>query len=148
MNGKGVVTELDGKKAKVRVTNGSECMSCPSRSYCHGDESRTHDIVVINEYGAHVSDHIVFEADTGKVIISAALIWILPIISMIAGYIIAHRFAGGFWSICAAFVFLAGSYFILKLIDTAITGGKSFYPRIVQILDTPESISEFCENHK
>ena len=143
MRGKGVVVLLDGNKAKVRVTSESECMACSSRSHCFGGETRPREIAVINDFGAKVSDHVVFEADAGRVVISAALIWILPVLSMIVGYIVADRFAGGFWPVGSAFLFLAGAFFILRFIDKAVSGGKTFYPKISKIIDTPESCREF-----
>ena len=132
---KGIVMSLEGNKAKVKVTADTECTGCPSSSHCHGMSNRDREIIVINEYGAHVSNHVIFEADTGKVILSAVLLWILPLLSMILGYIITSRFVGGFWPIGSAFLFLAGSFLILKLIDNAVSGGKAFYPRISKIVN-------------
>ena len=140
MKGSGIVVSLDGRRAKVKVTSGDACHGCASRSNCVGGMNRESEIFVINECGAHISDHVVFEADTHKVILSAALLWILPLIFMITGYVVATRFTAGFWPMFVAFLFLAGSFFLLKFIDTAISGGKTFYPRITKILDASEPI--------
>ena len=148
MTGKGVVLSLDGNRAKIRVTIDTECMECPSKSHCHGGGLREREIVVINDYGARVSDTVVFDADTGNMILSAALIWILPLISMIVGYIVADRFAEGAWPIIAAFAFLAASFLVLKLVDTAVTGGRAFYPRVSRVLGDSEAEKDFCrETH-
>ena len=90
MTGKGIVIETDGGKAKVRVPPSTACIGCPSKSHCHGGEMKPRDIIVINDSGAKVTDAVVFEADTWKMIVSATLIWILPVVSMIVGYLIAE----------------------------------------------------------
>ena len=148
MKGSGIVVSLDGRKAKVKVTSGDVCQGCASSDHCIGEINREREIFVINEYGAHISDHVVFEADTHKVILSAALLWILPLLSMITGYLVTASFTAGFWPIFAAFLFLAGSFFLLKFIDTAVSGGKTFYPRITKILDDSETIQNSCEDSK
>ena len=142
MNGKGVITSLDGMKAKVSVTTGSECMACPTRRNCFGGNPGKREITVINDYGANVSDHVVFEADTAKVILSASLIWIIPLMAMIIGYLIAGRFTSGGLPIAAAFLFLAGSFLILKVIDHFVSGDRMFYPIITKIIKNPEDIQE------
>ena len=145
MNGKGVVTSREGIKAKVKVTIGSECMNCQSRSNCFGKVPDGREITVINDYGANVSDNVVFEADTWKVILSATLIWIIPLLSMIAGYVVARRFAEGFLPIGAAFIFLCFSFVVLRLIDNAVSGGRTFYPRITKITDSSKAASAYCD---
>ncbi|MCD6308682.1 MAG: SoxR reducing system RseC family protein [Candidatus Latescibacteria bacterium] len=144
MNGMGIVVDVAGAKAKVRVNAGAECMGCPSKSFCHGSEMKLRDIMVMNDPGAHVSDRVVFESEPGKVLFLAVVIWIVPILSMIAGYVIADRFVSGFWPIAGAFVFLACSFVALKLVDSAVTGGTSFYPKITLIVDQNTAADEVC----
>jgi positive regulator of sigma E activity len=112
MNGEGIVTALRGEKALVRVTTNSAggCASCAARSQCHsGGNGGGREITVLNDYGAEVADRVSFEADPGKVILSAALIWMLPIVAMFVGYLAGTRFGGGFVPIAAALLFLAAS---------------------------------------
>ena len=142
MNGKGIVIKTSGDRATVRVTVGAECAACPSKHHCHG-EAKPRDIVVINDSGARVSDHVFFEADPWKMVFSAALIWILPVLSMIVGYIVADRIAGGIVPIVSAFVFLGGSFAVLKVVDRLITGGRTFYPKISRILASPDDLNDF-----
>ena len=134
MKCEGTVISVDGAKAKVTVTTTSECMGCSSKSHCHSGLTGSREITVINECGAKVSDNIIFETTAGKFIVSAALIWILPLISMIIGYIVGERFADGFWPIGAAFVFLVLAFAFLKVLDKAISGGRTFYPVIMRVI--------------
>ena len=134
MKCEGIVISVDGTKSKVRITTAPECTGCPSKSHCHTGDTSSREITVINEYGAGISDHVVFESDTGKVIFSAAMIWIVPLLSMFVGYFVGTRFAGGFLPIVTAFVFLILAFIFLKFLDNTLSGGRTFYPRITKIL--------------
>jgi len=134
MKCEGAVISVDGMKAKVKVTTTSECMGCSSKSHCHSGFAGSREITVVNECGAKVSDNIIFETSPGKFVLSATLIWILPLIAMILGYIVGERFADGFWPIGAAFVFLVLAFAFLKVLDKAISGGKTFYPVISRVI--------------
>ncbi|MFC1692265.1 SoxR reducing system RseC family protein [Candidatus Latescibacterota bacterium] len=145
MKGTGIVTSIDRNKAKVMVTTGAECFGCPSKSHCTDGIPTKREIVVINESSAKVTDYVIFESDTGKVILSAALIWIIPLVSMIVGYVVAQLFTGGFWPVGAAFLFFAGSFILIKLIDRIVSGGTAFYPKITQIAEAPERENQTCD---
>jgi len=147
MNGRGIVTSIRGGKAMVRVSSNTEggCASCAARSGCHAGGYSGREITVLNDFGAKVDNLVAFEADPGKVLLSAALIWILPIIAMFIGYLAGTRLGGGFIPIAAALIFLAASYFVLRFVDRAVSGGRSFYPRIVSIID---ETSAGCEPEK
>jgi len=134
MNCQGTVLSVDGNKAKVKVLTSLECMSCQSRNHCPAETGGTRIITVINEYGAKVSDYVVFEADTGKVILSAILLWIVPLIAMIIGYIAGERFAGGLWSIGVALIFLVTTFALIKLLDSKLSDSSTFYPFISKII--------------
>ncbi len=146
MKGTGVVVSLEGDKARVKVTSGDVCQGCAQREHCIGEKPHDSEIIVINDFGARISDYIIFEANTGKVILSAVLVWILPILFMIVGYIISASFFTGFWPIGVSFLFLAGSFLFLKLINTAVSGGKTFYPRVTKILDASNKGKNFIKD--
>ncbi len=134
MKCEGVVISVDGMKSKVMITKAPECTGCPSSSHCHFGDTSSRKITVINECGAEISDLIVFESDAGKVIFSAAMIWIVPLLSMFVGYFAGTKFASGIWPVVSAFVFLILAFIFLKFLDNTLAGGKTFYPRITKIL--------------
>ena len=144
MKGHGVVTSLDGNKAYVQVTRESECMGCASKSHCGFGDQNSRKIVVINDRGAGVSDTVIFEAESMKVILSSVLIWIVPLLAMMVGYFVVKRFSGGFLPIGASLLFLVGAFGGLKFMDDKLSGGRSFYPYITRIVDSSESIPDSC----
>ena len=147
MRGQGMVVSLSGNKAVVRTTLSSGCTGCASRSSCLSTERADREIAVLNDYGASVGSRIVFEADPGKVVLSSVLLWVLPILAMIAGYLSGELLGGGIIPIAAAFLFLALSFALLRSIDRAVSGGRTFYPRIIAVLDPSEG-SPTCDEHK
>lgn len=146
MNGRGIVVSVHGYKASVQVTGEAGCAGCAGKNTCYSAGNQGREITVINDFGAAVSDRVIFEADPGKVILSSILIWIVPIAAMIAGYLAGSRFGGGIIPIAAGFLFMGLTYFFLRLLDRAISGGRSFYPQITEILYPPEDAESFCEH--
>ena len=143
----GTVTSIEGNKAKVQVTAAAECMECSAHCHSRPDGSNKREIFVSNDHGARVSDRVVFEAEPGKVVLSAVLVCIVPIVAMIAGYIVAQRFSSGFVPIAAAFIFLGCAFVLLKLVDLLVTGGRAFYPKIIRIIDPlNDECSELNDN--
>lgn len=135
MRSRGIVVSIEGDKCRVSVNAGAECMGCPSKNHCNMGEGKGKTVLVINKCGAEVSDHVIFESDPSKVLLSSFLIWILPIISMFLGYFIVNNFVQGAWPILASLAFLFLSFFLLRLIDKAIAGGNAFYPVAVEKAD-------------
>ena len=144
MTGQGVIVSLKGNKATVKVTSEYECTGCAGKDHCYTNTHTNREITVVNEFGAQVSDKVVFEAEPGKVIFSAALIWILPIMAMIVGYLVGKQFGGGFLPIGAAFLFLGLTFLFLKILDNLIAGGKTFYPHVTAVVESFEDAAEYC----
>lgn len=144
MTGQGIITSIDGVKARVRVEAPSECAGCSAQGHCSSGGSGIREIVVINDCGAQVSEHVAFESDSGKVIVSALLVWIVPILSMIVGYLVAKHFSTGFLPIASAFLFLGLTFIVLKFIDERISGGRAFYPHITHVLGYTQNEPDRC----
>ena len=145
MKGHGVVTSLEGNKAYVQVTkDAAECTGCASKSHCGFGDENNRKILALNDRGAVVSDSVIFEAESIKVILSSVLIWIVPLLAMMVGYVVVKRFSGGFLPIGASLFFLVAAFFCLKFLDDKLSGGRSFYPNITRIIDSPESMPESC----
>ena len=143
MEGKGLITSVQGTRARVKISTGAECGGCVARDHCHGGGSQEREITVINTYGAEPGDFVMFEAQPSRVALSALLVWIVPVLAMIVGYMIAERLSGGFIPILMAFVFLVLAFAVLKVVDNAVSGGTSFYPAITGLADA-ESLTVEC----
>ena len=144
MDGKGTVVSVKGNRACVRVSGEAVCEGCAGKTQCYSHRQKDREITVVNDYGAVVDDQVVFTSDAGKVVLSAVLIWVVPLLAMIIGYLAGERLGGGIIPIAAAFLFMGLTFVLLKFLDQAVSGGRSFYPRITSVID-PDDTSTFCE---
>lgn len=111
------VESTQGEFAIVTVKRstacGDSCETCPSR--CN---TRSNKIKVRNPIGAVLGDRVVIEMETSKVLKSAFLVYILPLIMFFVGYIIGevYKMSETKSVICALSLFTL-TYIILSLID-------------------------------
>jgi sigma-E factor negative regulatory protein RseC len=147
MNGQGIVSSVDRQsgRARIRMSSHSECGGCMSRSHCSLGSPGDREILAIDECGVTPGDYVEFVSDPGKVVLSSFLVWIVPIMAMMVGYFAAARFSSGIVPIIASLFFLMLAFFLLRIIDMKISGGQSFYPRIVRILPSQEI---GCDHHR
>lgn len=144
MNGTGRVVSVADGRAQVSVTASESCTGCSVRNQCHSATGNSKTITALNHADALPGDTVVFEVDSSRVVFSAVLVWIMPLVFMVAGYLIAERIAGGMIPIIAAFVCFGIAFLLIKLIDRAVSGGTSFYPVITSIIDNPPVDGNSC----
>lgn len=103
MQQKAIVKELTPHgEAVVAVERKSACSGdCDS---CHGCAHQTEIVMVTahNDAGAKPGDIVQVESETGRVLRLALLLYIMPMILMIGGYLLP--FVQGNWKILAAFL--------------------------------------------
>ncbi len=146
MRGRGKVVSRVGTRATVRVVMGGGCAGCASHGTCMSSGRVDREIEVLNDCHASEGDTVVFVADPGKVVLASILLWVVPILAMIAGYLAGEAFGGGVVSIIVAFVCLALSFGALALVNRMAAGGRMFHPRIVAVVGPDDDPDEMCGN--
>lgn len=128
------VFSLDGRDgATVEVVRRSACSGdCKSCGGCSGDE-RVMRVRALNSAGASVGDRVVIESSTKRVLTSAWVAYILPIILMVAFYFIPRGGEGT--KIACSFAGLAVGVGLCALYSKALGKKQSFSAEIVEILD-------------
>lgn len=127
----GVVLKTDGETAVVSVKRksacGDNCAMCTSAC-----TAESHRAKVINELGAKAGDTVILDADSSKVLKGALVLYLLPVVLMIAAYIIAEEMtkSSGI-AIASSLLSLVVSYCIIKLFDKRLAPKT----RISQIID-------------
>ena len=103
MQQKAIVKELlPNGGAVIAVERKSACSGdCDS---CHGCAHQTETVTVTahNDAGAEPGDKVQVESETGRVLRLALLLYIMPMILMIGGYLLP--FVQGNWKVLAAFL--------------------------------------------
>ena len=85
----GLVIETDNNIAKVKLTRHSECENCGSCSGQNEVIQRAH-----NKIGAKPGQRVFIEVENNNVLKAAFIVFILPLLSIAAGIIIAELVSG------------------------------------------------------
>lgn len=90
----GIVKSVDGESCicavKRKSACGENCATC--KAVCG---SREHNFTATNKVGAKKGDTVVIEMGTGKVLSAAFLVYILPLVSFLAGFAIFENMEKG-----------------------------------------------------
>lgn len=140
---KGVVIRLgvpDSGTAWVQTQRSSACKSCASRHSCNpGQGGKEMEVEALNTVGARVGDEIVLNLDTGPLLKATFLLYVFPILCMIAGAVVGHRFAlSRGWdpsglSALISLLTLGISFFLIRLRGNALSRKNAYKPQIVRI---------------
>jgi sigma-E factor negative regulatory protein RseC len=97
------------------------------------------EVEALNTVGARVGDEIVLNLDTGPLLKATFLLYVFPILCMIAGAVVGHRLAlsrGWDPSGLSAVISLAAlgvSFFLIRLRGNALARKNAYKPQIVRI---------------
>lgn len=117
----GIVFETHGQKASVRTSVHGHCTSCGS---CGGGGMSI--VTADNAIGAKEGQTVTVETEEHNANLSAFIIYLLPLLSPIAGYLIGYGIAWGLgkgetiFSVSGAVVFLAAALFFIKKYDKKV----------------------------
>jgi positive regulator of sigma E activity len=85
----GVVKSLSGKLAEITADTGTECKSCVLNGTCgQSTLSEGQTVYVINDICAKIGDVVEFEYDEKELLKGTFVVYMVPFISMIAGFVI------------------------------------------------------------
>lgn len=92
MKNTGVITEIKGNKAKIKFIRESACGgNCES---CSGCSTKPIEIYIENTLNAKLYDKVEVETETGKILFSAFLLYIFPLIALVLSYLLSVRYLG------------------------------------------------------
>lgn len=126
----GIIRKLNNSEAEVEITRSSACgESCASCGLCPGQTAR---VFAVNDLNAQEGDTIVIDMADKKILGAAFLVYIVPIIMLIAGYFISNAlFHDESLAILTGFIFLAVTFIVLMRLDRGLK--RKYTPRIVEI---------------
>jgi sigma-E factor negative regulatory protein RseC len=116
----GIVVSAAGELVKVQMSRGERCEGCHA---CHAVGSSLMEVEAHNELGAKVGDVVEIYVEPAKLLGHSFILFIFPILMMIAGYFIVDYISGGSstssegYGILGAFSFLLLSLLMIKLYD-------------------------------
>ncbi len=136
----GVIEDVPGQKALVRIKKSSACATCESRGNCEVASGKSMVVEVVNDLGGGKGDHVELSVTSGAFLKLSLLVYILPVVALIAG-----AFAGGMCapflhmtptlaSVMGGFLVMGITFYALKRFDRSLRAKSEFHPRMTRIL--------------
>ena len=139
---RGIVIKLDSNTAWVKTTRTSACKTCSAKSSCNVVESgKEMEVQAINEAGAQVGDRIIISIDTASLLKASFLLYVFPILLMIAGAVIGQKAGPLFdidpslFSAVVGFLFFFISIWFVKSRGNTMALKNEYKPKIIRILN-------------
>jgi sigma-E factor negative regulatory protein RseC len=150
VNEQGIIEEVAGQNALVRIKKSSACGTCESRGDCEVASGKSMVVEVVNDLGGGEGDYVELSVPSGAFLKLSLLVYILPVVALIAG-----AFAGGMCapflhmtptlaSVIGGFLVMGITFYALKRFDRSLRARSEFRPRMTRILlrsDTLQSDS-------
>lgn len=137
----GVVLRIDSEAAWVKTTRSSACQGCTARKSCHTQSgSQDMEVKALNIAGAREGDRIVLSFETRSLLKATFLIYVFPIIFLIAGAAIGQvlaplmAFNSSTLSVLLGFAFFFNALFIVKTRANKMAKKNAYQPKITKIL--------------
>jgi sigma-E factor negative regulatory protein RseC len=142
----GIVYKLGDTQAKtawVRTTRSSACESCSSRDACHldGGDAAGKEMTVeaVNLANARVGDRIVLNIKTTNLLKATFLLYVFPILALIAGALLGQTMAGmrggdpSVWAASTGFLFFSLAFVIIRFADRRLSTDSHYKPVIIKV---------------
>ena len=138
----GVVIEIKGRLAVVKVAGGGGCEGCSSSGSCKVAEGGRV-IEADNSAGAKPGQHVMVELPAGAFLKASFLVYMVPVLFLFIGAGLGGKYGPvlypaikeDFWQAIGGVFFLAISLFLVRLYNTAINKDNTLRPVITKILD-------------
>jgi sigma-E factor negative regulatory protein RseC len=137
----GVVLRTESQTAWVKTVRSSACEGCTARDSCHTTGGgQNMEVQAINSAGAGVGDRIVLSFETASLLKATFLIYVFPIIFLIAGAALGQvlasfiTFSPSALSVLFGFAFFFSSLFIMKARANKMAQKNSYQPKIIKII--------------
>jgi sigma-E factor negative regulatory protein RseC len=140
----GVVTRIGSKSpqtAWVKIVPSNACEACSSRHSCTakpGGDDR--EVEALNPVGATVGDKIQLMIKTSSLLKATFLLYIFPILCMLAGGIAGHLIAihlqwdASLLAAIVAFICLGAAMLVVRLGGNRMAQKAAYRPRIIRII--------------
>lgn len=117
----GTVVEAFEGKVKIEVVRGAGCKSCTMRGMCFGRNTPAV-FELENDIGLQPGDRVELEISPGSRVMSALLVFGLPMVFFFAGFIIARLWTSELIAIGVAFAATSVSFLLMRWLDNRLGG--------------------------
>ena len=133
---KGTVIEIKGNKMTMRLEANEACKRCGGCAIIDGQAILSD---VENTVEAQKGDRVLIENKAQSVVIAALVIYIVPLIFLVAGYFLGLLLTNYLridsnWAIFMGLISLTIGFFLVKIIDRRIGSNQNFKPYVLRKL--------------
>jgi positive regulator of sigma E activity len=132
MKEKGIVIELSGQMARVKILPTEACKSCPSSSLC-GVADKKMILEADNKLKAVLHDEVWVETSAKQSMIAVFFLFMLPVLLGLLAVFFTARYKG-WYMVASGFIGFAMGLLIAKAIDRYLRGKGLLLPRIVEVV--------------
>lgn len=138
----GLIEEIIGGKALVRIEKSAHCATCESRDSCHVADDRGMVIEVANELRARAGDRVEVAIPTRSLLKLSILVYLLPVLGLMAGAYAGEAWAprlgtsATFASVALGLLVMGTVFTVLKIIDRRVRRSGEYSPRMRRILSS------------
>ena len=135
----GIVEEIRGRKALVRIQKSAACAGCPTRDSCEVGSDRPMRIEVANDPGARVGDRVEISMPAATLMKLSLMVYFLPVVALVAGAVTGNALAGYLHadptaaSVAGGGLAMAMTYFVLKWMDRGAGVRETYRPRMTRV---------------
>jgi len=137
----GIVLRTGAGTAWVKTTKSDACDSCEAKDACSmlggGKDS---EIEAINKIGAEADDMVVIGFESSSLFKASFLLYILPIVFMIAGALTGQKFSLKYgvdetlFSAGAAFLAFAAAFLLVRVLGNRMAQKDAYKAKIIKII--------------
>lgn len=149
---RGIVEQVEGGKATIRIQRSSHCASCSSRDQCHTMGEREMRIEILNTLRAKEGDLVEIAVPTRSLLKLSLLVYFVPVLMLLIGALLGQVWAETFSSDPTLASVVGGigamglSFVGLKWLDGKMRGKVEYSPRILRILINAEPLE--CDGNR
>ena len=139
---RGVVSRIDGNTAWVTTNRSSACEGCSSRGACHVSENEKEmEVRAVNAAGAAVGDRVVVSFQTGSYLKASFLLYVFPVLALIAGAVVGQETAGmvdmtpNTFAVICGFAFFFVSVLVVRSRSNQLAGKDEYQPKVSRVLN-------------
>jgi sigma-E factor negative regulatory protein RseC len=135
----GIVTQTNKSRAWIKTIRAASCEGCSSRESCGTSHSSKELIVTVkNTLGVAKGDQVVIGLQTKPMIFLSFLLYVFPILLLIAGAVIGDSLAPvlgmnrSFCAMIAGFGFFGAAFLLIRKKQDTLTQKDEFKPFLVR----------------
>jgi len=139
---KGIVTKIDSTTAWVKTTKTHACEACAARASCNvmggGKEM---EVQASNHAGAKVGEKVVISFETSPLLKATFMLYVLPILFLMAGAFIGTKLAHFFnldasaLSVITGFLFFGLIVMFVRSKGNQMAKKDEYRPKVIKILN-------------